>query len=78
VNLKPAEVLGLSSRRRYSQVLMRLTEQLHPLFTHFIALAQGQIWHRPDIRAAAATATGIGGEPDAPERHLGGRGDSRF
>src|SRR5215831_3938529 len=23
-------------------------------------------WHRPEIRAAAATESGIGGEPDAP------------
>ena len=35
-------------------------------------------WHRPEIRAAAATESGIVGEPDAPERHLGGRGDSRI
>jgi hypothetical protein len=35
-------------------------------------------WHGPEnIRTAAATESGIGGEPDAPERPLGGRGDSR-
>jgi len=33
---------GRPRARRYAQVLMRLTEQLHPLFTHFIALAQGR------------------------------------
>ena len=35
-------------------------------------------WHRPEIRAAAATESGFGGEVDAAERHLGGRGDSWF
>src|SRR5262249_11577190 len=35
-------------------------------------------WHRPEIPAATATESGIGGEPDAPERHLRGHGDSRF
>jgi len=36
------------------------------------------LWHRPEILAAAATESGIGGEPDAPERHLEGSGDSRI
>src|SRR5215467_6183691 len=27
-------------------------------------------WRRPEIRLAAATESGIGGEPDAPERRL--------
>jgi hypothetical protein len=35
-------------------------------------------WHRPEIRAAAATESGIGVEPDAPKRHLGSRGGSRI
>src|SRR5262249_36505598 len=44
----------------------------------FAATAQVANWHRPEIRAAAATESGIGGEPDAPERHLRDRGDSRI
>jgi hypothetical protein len=42
------------------------------------AVTQVSNWHRPEIRAAAATESDIGGEPDAPEQHLGGGGDSRF
>jgi hypothetical protein len=43
-----------------------------------VVLAHNRCWHGPEIRAAAATESGIGGEPDAPERDLGGRGDSRI
>jgi len=34
-------------------------------------------WYRPEIRAAPATESGSEGEPDAPERHLGSRGDTQ-
>jgi len=37
-----------------------------------------QQWHRPEIRAAAATESGIGGGTDALERDLVRRGDSRI